>query len=154
MPTLEAALGGVGVSDDGGLAAMISMAERGFERPDPEVKDIIEERARSQRSSLQAKKFHLARKRGEIDETPTKIICLVETGPFAVVELPEDECYIDEEGKPWPFHRVGDTHRDPDTGQWVQGPVENEQPLRHGERYVVPRWCAEILEKRRMAGII
>jgi hypothetical protein len=141
------------------LGDATALAERGIEAPSADA-SIVGIRQREMRATQQAKAFHRARRAGEVDETPTRIVVLTDLRPWAIVELPEDECFVDDAGVAHRFKRVGETgftwvgegdHREKEP---TFGPVDNERPLSHGEHAIVPRWCAEKLVATRHATIV
>lgn len=139
--------------DNTDLMAAKALAERGFEPPDAEV-TIVQVRENSQRNSIIAKRFHASRKRGEIDETPTGVVCVVDSGPFGIVALPDDLCYRERTASGEVVHRFKIEEEQIVNGTATLVVRENERALKHRERVTLPRWCAELMEKRGQVVII
>jgi hypothetical protein len=139
--------------DNTDLMAAKAMAERGIEPIAAEL-SIIQVRENSQRNSIIAKRFHAARKRGEMDETPTAVVCVVENDPWGLVELPADLQWHEKTPSGPVVHRFKIEEEQVVGGASVLVVRENFRALKHRERCTLPRWCAELMEQRGQVVII
>jgi len=139
--------------DNTDLMAAKALAERGIEPPDAET-SIMQVRANSQRNSIAAKRFHASRKRGETDETPTAVVCVVDSGPWGIVELPPDLQWHEKTASGQVVHRFKVEEEQVVNGVSQLVVRENERALAHREKCVLPRWCAEIMQTKGQVVII